>query len=405
MSNRLLAGQESEFGFTELFFSRTNTKGIIQSGNSVFQRVSKYQWDEILKKPHNLIRHPAMPRGVFHLLWETILSERPIGAYVVNQAKDGTFYWVFALVSPIVDGFLSIRLKPNSSTFQIVQQKYVELLEVEKRKNISPKESQETLLDEIKKLGFRNYDHFMTEALTQELEARQKELKLEPIPVVSELRNVISLATKLQNRCQEIFLAYSKNAFIPLNLEIQSSRIGKEADPMAVISSQYDDIARQIQEETKKFLNAGKLVLDKVEECQFDVCNSLLQKEMFSFFKNETKETPIDKNIEMALLGELGNLSNKKAIASLDAINLEFYQFQLVYEEVQKLATAMDIVSLMGKIEAAKITHSSSELIGLMKDLMVFRNMLKNSLKEIGDIGDALISSTAEMRSALSQAA
>lgn len=83
---------ESFFNFDELFFSRTNSKGIIQSGNSVFQHVSKYEWDEILNKPHNVIRHSAMPRGVFHLLWETILGGSPIGAYVVNQAKDGSFY-------------------------------------------------------------------------------------------------------------------------------------------------------------------------------------------------------------------------------------------------------------------------------------------------------------------------
>ncbi len=126
-----LLGKESDFGFEELFFSRTSTKGIIESGNSVFQRVSKYEWDEILSKPHSLVRHPAMPRGVFHLLWEEILSGRPVGAYVVNRAKDGSHYWVFALVTPTDDGFLSVRIKPSSAIFEIAKEKYSELLEVE----------------------------------------------------------------------------------------------------------------------------------------------------------------------------------------------------------------------------------------------------------------------------------
>lgn len=393
---------ESVFNFDELFFSRTNSKGIIQSGNSVFQHVSKYDWDEILNKPHNVIRHSAMPRGVFHLLWETILGGSPIGAYVVNQAKDGSYYWVFALVSPIENGFLSVRLKPSSSIFEIVKQKYSVLLDLEKDKKLSPKQSQEILLDEIKKLGFRTYHHFMTEALTQELESRQKKLNLEPIGVISQLREVLELGTQLQKRCEDIFSAYQKSAFVPLNLEVLSAKIGEEAAPIAVVSSQYDDIAKQIQSETQKFLNAGNLVQEKVEECQFDVCNSLLQKEMFNFFKEEKKETPIDKAVEMNLLEGLGKRGIEQVKESLTAIDTEFGQFKIVFEEVRKLATALEIVSLTGKIEAVKVKHSSSpELLGLLNDLMIFKVALKKSLKEIDDIGNDLIHQTHEMREEL----
>ena len=396
-----LFANESRFDFEELFFSRTNSKGIIQSGNSVFQHVSKYDWEEILYKPHSVIRHPAMPRAVFHLLWETILSGKPIGAYVVNEAKDGSFYWVFALVSPIEDGFLSVRLKPSSPIFETVKQKYADLLELEKNKKNSPKESQEILLEEIKKLNFRSYHHFMTEALTQELECRQEKLNREPIRVISQLREVLNLGTQLQGKCEEIFSAYHKSALIPLNLEVLAAKIGAEAAPIAVVSSQYDDIAKQIQAETKKFLSAGNLVQEKVEECRLDVCNSLLQKEMFDFYKDEKKETPIDKSIEMRLLEDLSKHGIEEAKSSLTAIDVEFSQFKVVYEEVRKLATALEIVSLTGKIEAVKVKHSSQELLGLLNDLMVFKASLKKSLKEIDEIGNDLISQTHEMKEEL----
>ncbi len=127
--------KESDFKFNELFFSRTNKKGIVLSGNSVFQRVSKYNWDEFLNKPHNVIRHPGMPRGVFYLFWDYILSDKLTGAYVVNKSKDDSYYWVYALVSPIENGFLSIRLKPSSPIFDLVKIKYAELLKIEKEKN------------------------------------------------------------------------------------------------------------------------------------------------------------------------------------------------------------------------------------------------------------------------------
>lgn len=403
MNTGLSFATESAFGFDELFFSRTNSKGIIQSGNSVFQQVSKYEWDEILKKPHNIIRHPAMPKAVFHLLWEAILSGKPIGAYVVNLAKDGSYYWVFALVSPIADGFLSVRLKPSSPIFQIIKQKYAELLELEKSKKLTPKQSQEFLLVEIKKLNFRSYHHFMTESLTQELECRQVKLNLEPIGVISLLREVLKLGTQLQGKCEEIFSAYHKSAFVPLNMEVLAAKIGQDAAPIAVVSSQYDDVAKQIQAEIKKFMNAGNLVQEKVEECQFDVCNSLLQKEMFGFFKDKDKdkETPLDKTVEMALLEDLGKSGIEKAKASLTAIDIEFSQFKIVYEEVRQLATALDIISLTGKIEAVKVKQNSTELLQLLNDLMTFKTALKKTLKEIDDLGRDLITQTHDMREEL----
>jgi aerotaxis receptor len=60
--------RESHFEIDELFFSRTDTRGIILSGNGVFQRVSKFSWNELINKPHKIIRHPDMPKAVFFLL-------------------------------------------------------------------------------------------------------------------------------------------------------------------------------------------------------------------------------------------------------------------------------------------------------------------------------------------------
>lgn len=394
-------GPESNFGFDELFFSRTNSKGVIESGNSVFQRVSLYEWGELLNKPHNLIRHPAMPRGVFHLLWDTILAGKHIGAYVINQAKDHSHYWVYALVSPVQGGFVSVRLKPSSPIFEIVKDKYAELLEIEKTKKLTPKESHEVLLKTIQGLNFRNYEHFMTEALTQELEYRQKSLGLPPIKIISQLREVMKLGTQLQKKCEEIFSAYQKSSLIPLNLEVQAAKIGQEAASIAVISSQYDGLARQIKEEIKKFMGAGSLVQERVGLCQFDICNSLLQRELFDFFKNEDRPSPIKKDVEMKYLEGLGRAGIKNAKGSLAAVDVKFKEFKAVYEQVKRLASGLDIVSISGKIEVAKIKQSSSELLGLLGDLANFKTSLKGSLKQIDNIGSELISQTMEMDSRL----
>lgn len=145
---------EAPFEFHELFFSRTDSRGIILSGNNVFQRISQYTWDELLKKPHNVIRHPDMPKGVFYTFWDFLKQGKPIGAYVKNRAKDGKYYWVFAIATPVEGGYLSIRLKPSSDFFAIVQNEYKNLLAYEQNTKASPKESAERLLENLKALGF-----------------------------------------------------------------------------------------------------------------------------------------------------------------------------------------------------------------------------------------------------------
>jgi len=109
---------ERNFRINESFFSCTDTKGTILAGNAVFQRVSGYSESELVGSPHNVIRHPDMPRAVFKLFWDTILGGQPIAAVVKNMAKDGAYYWVVALVAPTKSGFVSIRFKPASALFE-----------------------------------------------------------------------------------------------------------------------------------------------------------------------------------------------------------------------------------------------------------------------------------------------
>ena len=74
-------GKERQFDHHELFFSTTDRKGVILSGNDVFVRVSGYSKEEMVGRPHNLVRHPDMPRIVFKQLWDEIGAGRPIASF------------------------------------------------------------------------------------------------------------------------------------------------------------------------------------------------------------------------------------------------------------------------------------------------------------------------------------
>jgi PAS domain S-box-containing protein len=127
------SGREVSFGEDEIIVSKTDLKGHITYANDVFQRVSGYREPELIGQPHNLIRHPDMPMSVFGLLWSTLAKGEEIFAYVLNQARNGDGYWVFAHVTPSRDasgrivGYHSNRRVPYPDALPKVKALYAAL--------------------------------------------------------------------------------------------------------------------------------------------------------------------------------------------------------------------------------------------------------------------------------------
>lgn len=135
-------GRVVTFGEEEIIVSKTDLRGHITYANDVFMRVSGYSEAELIGAGHNILRHPAMPRCVFKLLWDVIQSGQEIFAYVLNLAKNGDEYWVFAHVTPSYDldgkhvGYHSNRRVPHPDALQKVRPLYMTLLgEEQKHKN------------------------------------------------------------------------------------------------------------------------------------------------------------------------------------------------------------------------------------------------------------------------------
>jgi len=159
---------EAPFRTHETFFSHTNERGLIQSGNFIFQRVAGYDWDELLGAPHKIIRHPDMPKAVFWLFWDTLKKGRPIGAYIKNKAKDGLHYWVYAVAMPYRDGFLSVRIKPCGDCLDKIKEQYRILLSTEQNDGVKPEESAAALLQWIRDQGYADYSAFASNTLAAE---------------------------------------------------------------------------------------------------------------------------------------------------------------------------------------------------------------------------------------------
>ncbi|TAN46893.1 MAG: PAS domain S-box protein [Methylococcaceae bacterium] len=141
-ANASVTGNERTFIGT--IISETDLAGNITMANDVFEKVSGYTQQELIGAPHNILRHPEMPRCVFKLLWATVPDKKSISAYVVNRAKNGDHYWVLATVTPKLDaagnlvGYRSERAIPNRSVIKdVIQPLYASLLAEEKKYNNS----------------------------------------------------------------------------------------------------------------------------------------------------------------------------------------------------------------------------------------------------------------------------
>ncbi len=105
---------ELKLDLDSFLLSETDEKGIIRFANDEFCKFAEYSFDELIGKPHNIVRHPDMPKAAFEDLWKTVQGGKPWKGFVKNKTKSGKFYWVFATVFPFKScdgskGYISCR--------------------------------------------------------------------------------------------------------------------------------------------------------------------------------------------------------------------------------------------------------------------------------------------------------
>ena len=121
----------------DFIVSKTDLKGRITYVNRIFMDMADYTEAELLGKPHNIIRHPDMPKAVFKLLWDMVEDNKEIFAYVLNKTKNGDDYWVYANITPSFDekgtkvGYYSVRRQPNREALAIVIPLYKQMCSAE----------------------------------------------------------------------------------------------------------------------------------------------------------------------------------------------------------------------------------------------------------------------------------
>lgn len=111
--------------------SRTDEKGIIRFVNDYFMEIAGYKENELVGFPHNVIRHPDMPKIIFKLLWDELKQGNDMRAIVKNLAKDGRYYWVITNFYTLYDDNKNIigYYARSKAVPQFVKEEVVKLYE------------------------------------------------------------------------------------------------------------------------------------------------------------------------------------------------------------------------------------------------------------------------------------
>lgn len=155
---------ERELNEDDFIVSKTDLKGRITYVNKIFMDLAEYDEEELLGKPHSIVRHEFMPKLIFELLWKRVQAKEEIFAYVVNKTKNGNSYWVFANVTPSLDsrgnpvGYYSVRRKPKTGSLAAIKPLYEKLLHAEKSGGIT---ASKALLDATLNEKGVSYDEFV----------------------------------------------------------------------------------------------------------------------------------------------------------------------------------------------------------------------------------------------------
>lgn len=126
-----------------VLLSRTNTKGIILSCSNAFCKISGYSKDELIGTSHNIVRHPDMKKEFFDNLWNTLRAKKVFKGEIKNLKKDGSYYWVDVIISPVYD------LDGRVIAYDAIRQDITSKKDFENQRNILIEQSKSAAMGEM----------------------------------------------------------------------------------------------------------------------------------------------------------------------------------------------------------------------------------------------------------------
>ncbi|MEN8889308.1 MAG: PAS domain-containing protein [Celeribacter marinus] len=383
--------EDVAFAMDELFFSRTDERGVIAAGNAVFRRISGFDWDELVGAPHKVVRHSDMPKGIFHILWTRIQTGVPAGAYVKNRTKDGRYYWVYAIISPIPGGYVSVRLKPTAQVFETVVAEYAEALRAERDEGLTPAQSAQRICERLHGLGFANYEAFSASALAQEEMARDDALGRGEDGRTRCLSRLLPVIKAIEGNQKKLFQAFEAIQGIPSNMRIVASRLEPAGGPISAISQNYRLMSNEVTDHLGAFLSDGgkRSLLDsisgRIDQALFMVAASRIQREVCEAAREALVSGGERGGFEQEVdvLTSLVDGYSKTTAEVLASVFRDVAQLRRSAKDLKQLVTGLDSIRVLCRVEAGRLGANSASLTPVINQLDRFHVEIDNTLEKI----------------------
>ncbi|MBI2516162.1 MAG: PAS domain-containing protein [Opitutae bacterium] len=434
----VLCDEPRAFAADEIFFSTTDGRGVITSGNEVFVRISGYDTGELLGRAHNIIRHPDMPRAAFRLVWGYLRAGKPVAALVKNRAKDGRHYWVVALIVPTADGaFLSVRFKPTGPLRAVAAELYAQMLAEERRvraagagEDAAMDAGERVLLAGLRAAGYADYDTFMRVMLCEELKSRDATLAVEgrtilrPLPDTAESTpRRPALAARLAALYGEGSRAYGhlnqlfhrlddfvalhhalekKSAFVnnltgelrlaAMNVALASSRLGSEGLGLGVISQYMGGASGEIAGAVHQLVGGIATVSARLRAVIFNLAAARLQIEMVMAFMHElltaadTGDAGPSRHQLIHTLHTAFNSTLSRASHALHELESNTHGLNATSHSLGRQMIGLQVAQLGGRVESARLVRQD----GFEAVFANIRRQIDSTHQELGELSDAL---------------
>ncbi len=390
LPNGPAASDEVPFGHDELFYSRTDMRGVLVAGNPVFQRVAGHAWSDLVGAPHRIIRHPDTPRGLFWLMWDRLKAGRPLGAYVKNRAADGRHYWVFAVTTPVDGGYLSVSIKPSAAPFAEVRALYAELVQAE-RAGRTPEESAGILAGRVGGKDGTGYEGFMARALLAELASRRKAQGLPPAARLDALAEVHGRAAAVTAAQSALLADFADIRSFPTNLRIAARRLETSGAPVASLAENYramaDEISGRIESLTPRSAQSGDALPSLsalLAEAQFLSGAVELQREAVdSGQAMGDRDLPFDPAEEAALLSRVADGSAQRARDGLARAVQAVGRLSATCADIRRLVLGLNSIRVLCRVEAGRLLQDGEALHSIIARLDSFHAQVDDRLDEV----------------------
>ncbi|MCG7492005.1 PAS domain-containing protein [Thalassobius sp. Cn5-15] len=388
---------EEPFAIEDLFFSRTDKRGVIEAYNEVFVRIAGFGGSELQGAPHNIIRHSDMPKAVFWLLWNGLKNGTPVGAYVKNKTKSGKYYWVFAIASPLGNGdFLSVRLKPTSPLLGVVSDLYGEILHAEKSEALSPEDSANRMMGRIQELGFQTYAMFQAHALFEEFEARRKTMGTKQFSDLSNIHTISENASHLRHEIALLSTRFDEAALLIANMKIFAAKLPEGRSTINEIAKNYDLMLRDIRNHLKTLdiqeSFDGIWEASRDQNSFFMLCTSHLLEEMCKNFKDEgCLGGKTSKEDETHVLNKLRNTYNTKSISAVVHGIQSTMVIQRRVDFLRRMILGLSTIRIACRVEAGTLRDTAKGLDNIVARLDDFHDEIEEQLEKIQGAVNAIL--------------